>query len=254
VCAITHQILVGRSKKVGLYTSPSIFSIEDRIKINGQAVPQDQFAKTTLLLYNKLGDSPRKNQLLFLVALAIFKEENVDVAIIETHFGGRYDSTNVIRNPVATGITTIGLDHVQGLGGSLEMIAWNKAGIFKTGSPAFSSPQTDSVEKILMKEAFIKNVELTITKPTSQSSIKDEVHAVNSSLAVKLAEACLRRFDDLRPVSANEIIEAIKLLPKQMPGRFHVIEAGPSKWFLDIAHNELSISVSARWFVEEVKQ
>lgn len=63
----------------------------------------------------------------------------MDAAIFETHHGGEYDATNVISKPVVTGITSLGMDHVDQLGPTLDDVAWHKAGILKTGAPAFSS-------------------------------------------------------------------------------------------------------------------
>jgi folylpolyglutamate synthase len=73
-----------------------------------------------------------------LLSVHVFAKAGVDVAVYETHCGGGYDCTNVIK-PTVTGITTLGIDHTRMLGPSIESIAWHKAGIFKTNAPAFSS-------------------------------------------------------------------------------------------------------------------
>lgn len=80
---------------------------------------------------------PRYLQFVALLAFHTFIRENVQAAIFETHYGGEYDATNVMQNPVVTGITSLGMDHIAQLGPTIENIAWHKAGIFKSRSPAF---------------------------------------------------------------------------------------------------------------------
>ena len=71
----------------------------------------------------------------------MFKQEKVDVGILEVGVGGAYDSTNIIKTPVVCGVAALGIDHVSVLGSTLGEIAWNKGGIFKNNVPAFTSPQ-----------------------------------------------------------------------------------------------------------------
>lgn len=90
---------------------------------------------------------------LTLVCFKAFIEEKVDVAILEVGLGGRLDATNVIQNPVACGISALGLDHVEILGNTLDKIAFEKAGIMKKGSPVVTSPQKDEAMAVLIKRA-----------------------------------------------------------------------------------------------------
>jgi folylpolyglutamate synthase len=79
--------------------------------------------------------------------------EDVDIAVYETGVGGEYDVTNIIKMPVASGITALGIDHVTKLGSTLEEIAWHKAGIFKQNCPAFSVLQPPSALEVLERRA-----------------------------------------------------------------------------------------------------
>jgi folylpolyglutamate synthase len=122
----------------------------------------------------------------------------VDVAIYETHSGGEYDATNVIQKPIVTGITTIGMDHVEQLGPSIENIAWHKSGIFKPGSPAFSTLQESAAAEVLKDRAAKKGVTLDFVNvspllPTNARALKPEVQRTNSSLALALVSAFQRR-------------------------------------------------------------
>lgn len=115
-----------------------------------------------------------------LVSTHTFIREGVDVAIYETHIGGEYDSNNVFQNPVVSGITTIGMDHIEQLGPTIENIAWHKAGIFKSGSPAFSSDQEPAAAAVLQcraaeKRAELKFIPIDPTLPTNAHALKPEV-------------------------------------------------------------------------------
>lgn len=83
----------------------------------------------------------------------MFKQEKVDVAILEVGVGGAYDSTNIINQPVVCGVAALGIDHVSVLGSTLGAIAWNKGGIFKNGVPAVSSEQPTEGLDVLQSRA-----------------------------------------------------------------------------------------------------
>ena len=81
----------------------------------------------------------------------VFLREAVDAVILEVGIGGRYDSTNIVPEPVVTGITSLGIDHTHMLGNTIEEIAWQKGGIYKAGTPAFSVNQAPSALEVLRK-------------------------------------------------------------------------------------------------------
>ncbi|KAL8821427.1 MAG: hypothetical protein Q9223_000530 [Gallowayella weberi] len=198
---------------------------------------------------------PRYLQLLFLISVHAFIREGVDVAIYETHNGGEYDATNAIQKPVVTGITTIGMDHVEQLGPSVENIAYHKAGIFKDGSPAFSTLQEPAAATILQRRANEKNVRLLFigidpTLPQDALALKPEVQRINCSLAIALASTFLgiKAPENCRILTSQDILQGIEQF--SWPGRFHRIVDGNHQWFLDGAHNELSVQKAAQWFVE----
>lgn len=200
---------------------------------------------------------PRYLQLLMLVAVHTFIKENVDVAVFETHNGGEHDATNIFKNPIATGIATIGMDHVEQLGPSIENIAWHKAGIFKTGSSAFAVSQDPQAAAILKNRADEKNVSLEFIEDdlvnyTDIPATKTIVQRKNASLALRLANAFLSQKGAppdhfLTPRDLREGVEHFSWL-----GRFQQVVQGNHRWFLDGAHNEMSVPYAAQWFAEIV--
>lgn len=147
ICAFTASFLLvhgktsGYPQKIGLYTSPHMKNIRERICINGEPISEELFTRRFFEVWDKLPnratpllDIPRYLQLLTLVSYHVFIMKNLDVAIYETHCGGEFDATNIVRNPIITAVTTIAMDHMNLLGSTIEKITWHKAGIFKPES------------------------------------------------------------------------------------------------------------------------
>lgn len=134
------------SPKVGLYTSPHMTSVRERIRINGQPVSHELFIKYFWQVWDRLTENPERKfeltplrpvyfRFLTLLAFHIFLSEGVQPVILEVGIGGKYDSTNIVPKCVVAGITQLGLDHTAILGNTVEEIAVQKAGIFKQGAP-----------------------------------------------------------------------------------------------------------------------
>lgn len=147
------SILQDHGYKVGLYTSPHLKSFTERIKINGQEVDKqwivDFFDQNQPLLSSI---RPSFFEWTVIMAFQYFKEQQVDFAIIETGLGGRLDSTNII-NPLGCLITNIGYDHQDILGDSLALIAGEKAGIIKAGTPVCISEKQLETTAIFLEKA-----------------------------------------------------------------------------------------------------
>ena len=139
--AFMRELFISHGKKVGTFTSPHIVSIHDRICINGQPISDADFIR----LANQVKEMEQRLlethdqlsffELLTLIALLYFKEQEVDLVLLEVGIGGLLDTTNVVTGEIAI-ITSIGLDHQETLGDSLTAIAEQKAGIFKPGKSA----------------------------------------------------------------------------------------------------------------------
>ena len=163
--AFMKELFVAHGKKVGTFTSPHIISIHDRICINGQPIADEDFIrianqvkemeKTLLETHDQLSFF----ELLTLIALAYFREQGVDLVLLEVGIGGSLDTTNVVTGEIAV-VTSIGLDHQETLGDSLEKIAEQKAGIFKAGKKAVIAKLAPEAELVCHKRARELAVEL----------------------------------------------------------------------------------------------
>lgn len=162
VCAYLNAMLLAGGKKTGLFTSPHLVCINERFRINGEDVSDEQFLDAFLKVekaakeYEAEGEGhPSYFETLFLMGMLIFKEAGVEYLVMETGLGGRLDATNVVEKPLACIITSISRDHTEYLGDTLEAIAGEKAGIIKAGVPVIydaSQPGPASVIAARAKE------------------------------------------------------------------------------------------------------
>jgi folylpolyglutamate synthase len=192
------------------------------------------------------------------LALHAFIREGVDAAIIETHHGGEYDSTNVVQKPIVTCVTTLGLDHVEQLGSSLESIAWHKAGIFKPGVRAVAAPTVPEATSMLQNRAVEKGAALEFAErdpalPEGAIQIKPDILRTNCSVAISATRAFLEETagEKPSPLSDTDIIEGIKQW--SWPGRFQIEIEGQNTWYLDGAHNDISLTAAAEWFLSHAQ-
>lgn len=245
--------------KIGLYTSPHLITERERIRVNFRPLSEQIFARYFFEVWDKLAapdgenDMPGYLQLLALLSVHAFKQEMVGVTIYEVHAGGRKDATNVFDQPVASGFTPIGLDHTDLLGPTIEKIAWHKSGIMKHGTPAFSVVQEPTARAVLEKEAAVLGCSLQFVGISGDlpedPNLQLEVQKKNASLAIFLANAYLSRIS--AQLSPRDIQAGISSC--SWPGRFHRIEQGVSHWYLDCAHNSLSLPIALEWFMSEVR-
>ena len=136
--AMLASILQNAGYRTGLYTSPYIRTFCERIRVDGENIPQDALATLTERIRpiaDAMADKPTEFELITALAFAYFAESQCDVVVLEVGLGGRLDSTNVIENTVLSIITGIDFDHTALLGNTIEEIAAEKAGIIKTGRP-----------------------------------------------------------------------------------------------------------------------
>ena len=163
--AFMRELFVAHGKKVGTFTSPHIVSIHDRICINGQPIAEEDFVrianqvKVMEKILLETHDQLFFFELLTLIALLYFKEQGVDLVLLEVGIGGLLDTTNVVTGEIAV-ITSIGLDHQETLGDSLEEIAEQKAGIFKAGKKAVIAKLAPEAELVCQNTARELAVEL----------------------------------------------------------------------------------------------
>ena len=262
------RMLEANSYTVGLYTSPHVVDLHERIAINGKNITDSELLGLINRIYapvEKMAkDNPTFFEIFTAMAFMYFVDKKVDIAVIETGLGGRLDSTNVIE-PAVVGITSISIDHQNLLGSTIDSIAREKAGVIKKGVPVVSVPQDPAAMKELKKAAtavkapFLvtgKDIDFSyrfessrehgphtricLTTPTSKFEhlkvpLPGEHQAINCGLAIAMLDMLKAggyKIDD------NKAAEGLKNI--QMPGRMEIISHDP-RILIDAAHNAASI-------------
>ena len=157
VCAYLQSILRAAGFHVGMFISPHLETMRERILYDGEMIPQESFVKTFELVREESDRQKEKHpsffEFLFLMGMCYFKEKEPDYIILETGLGGRLDATNCIAKPKLCVITEIGFDHMQYLGNTLVEIAGEKAGIIKTGTPVIYLDKREETSRVIEQTA-----------------------------------------------------------------------------------------------------
>lgn len=161
VCAFLSSVLKTAGYRVGTFISPHLVDIKERFLIDGESVGEEEFQRafeTVLSVWEDCRERedlchPTYFEFLFYMAMVLFREQQVDLMVLETGMGGRLDITNVIRQPLACVITSISLDHTMYLGDTLEEIAGEKAGIIKEGVPVIYDGNCPEAETVILRHA-----------------------------------------------------------------------------------------------------
>ncbi|XP_057982665.1 folylpolyglutamate synthase isoform X1 [Malania oleifera] len=289
-CTFCEAILRECGFRTGLFTSPHLIDVRERFRINGLDISEDMFLHYFWdcwnLLKEKVTDDlpmPPLFQFLTVLAFKIFISEKVDVAIIEVGLGGKTDSTNVIKEPVVCGIASLGMDHTETLGDTLEQIAMHKAGIFKPQIPALTVPQLSEAMDVLKARAHELMVPLKVVAPLDckklnglKLSLSGDHQLINAGLAVSLCKSWLQITGNWEKLFQNDNRTADLpgaflrgLSSARLAGRGQVVcdtslktyyssevtekPSGDLIFYLDGAHSPESMEVCARWFSNAVR-
>ncbi len=167
-CTMIAKMLEAAGYKVGLFTSPFVVDFRERIQINSQMIPQQDFADIVAKIVPVIEDLKKKNieptefEIITAAAFLYFSQENCDIVVLEVGLGGTLDSTNIIKKSEVSVITSISMDHTDILGDSLLEIAAHKCGIFKEGGRVVGYPQPDfTVERFVKEKAKEASCEYT---------------------------------------------------------------------------------------------
>lgn len=160
VCVYMEHLLQSEGKAVGTFISPHLIVMNERMRINGTMVSDDEFIQLfeeTMSAVEELKKEglshPTFFEFLFGMAMKAFARAEVEYVILETGLGGRLDATNCIKQPILTMITQIGMDHMQYLGDTVTAIAGEKAGIIKSQVPCFYMENEECVNQVIEKRA-----------------------------------------------------------------------------------------------------
>ncbi|XP_076626389.1 folylpolyglutamate synthase 1 [Colletes latitarsis] len=295
VCAYTEAILREHGFRTGFFSSPHLVTVRERIRINGEPISESHFTQYFWRVYNKLektkeheSDMPMYFKFLTILMFYIFLDVNVDVAIIEVGIGGLWDCTNIVKNPVCVGITSLALDHTSILGNTIEDIAFQKSGIFKPKSIAFSVPQLPEAMHVLEKRAVENHCTLRVIPSLEEYTwenispmlqITNNVQKQNASLAIQMATTWITsKSNKCIPITSNTINDnnlykckeyiqrnsliqetqpseivsmdkiAIGLCACKWPGRMQILKCSMADFFLDGAHTIESMKCCIDWF------
>ncbi|XP_039308040.1 folylpolyglutamate synthase, mitochondrial isoform X2 [Solenopsis invicta] len=286
-CAFTEAILRQHGFNTGFFSSPHLISVRERIRLNGDPISQSHFTRSFWNVYRRLeqkreyeSDMPTYFKFLTVLMFHVFLEANVDVAIIEVGIGGELDSTNILRNPICVGVTSLGLEHTSLLGNTMEEIAYQKSGIFKPHAVAFTVPQPESAMRVLRKRAVERKCRDFQIVSTVQDRKWNDVLSLagidisgvqqqNALLSISMAFEWMKSHynqtivnnkyhvnnyynlqsdkDDLSQIiSLNKV--TIALTNCKWPGRTQILRTSVANFFLDGAHTIESIINCVSWF------
>ena len=267
--AFMRELFASHCKKVGTFTSPHIVSIHDRICINGEPISDEDFirlADQVKAMEQRLletHDQLSFFELLTLIALVYFKEQEVDLVLLEVGIGGLLDTTNVVTGEIAI-ITSIGLDHQETLGDSLTAIAEQKAGIFKPGNSAVIANLAPEAQLVCQRTAndlgvtlYQANKDFSFRNGNFYSSLADFNHLIlglEGAYQEENAALALQAFL-LFMVQRNEKVdqEAVHaaLQATKWAGR---LEAVTEHIYLDGAHNLPALERLVEFIQEKIQQ
>ncbi len=264
------KMLEANGYGVGLYTSPHVSSLRERIAVDSAMVKEKEMlslinrAHATIEKMSKKDDAPTFFEIMTGLAFLYFVDKDVDVAIIETGLGGRLDSTNVV-DPTVVGITSISIDHQNLLGNDLKSIAKEKAGIIKEGVPVVTVKQDASAMRVLKRQANAVNAPFSVTGRdidfsyrfessrehgphnricvTTENSrfehlrvpLPGEHQAINCGLALAMLDKLKTVGYEIDDDKAVEGLNQVELI-----GRMEVISDDP-RIIIDAAHNAASM-------------
>jgi dihydrofolate synthase/folylpolyglutamate synthase len=280
VCAMLDAVLRADGRRVGLYTSPHLVDVRERIRVDGRMIGRPEFGRLLgliraaiedLMAAGRLDAHPTYFEVLTTLALLHFAARKVDIAVLEVGMGGRFDATNIVI-PLVSVITSISLDHREHLGDTLGAIAFEKAGIFKPGVPVVCGPDRGPALKVIKARAaeleapfrpvFGRGRELLAAKDPAgmrfRYTVEGEAYEFvpglrgeHQGLNAATAIAVLRELDRLgRGPARKAVIEGIEAV--RWEGRLEIVGRRPTV-LLDGAHNEDGAKALARYVRDEIR-
>ena len=259
--AMISSILHSAGYKVGLYTSPHLVDVRERIAVNGKKITLAEFNRTITYLKNKVEQPATYFEFLTAVAFMYFQRQKVDIAILEVGLGGRLDATNVCH-PLVSVITNISFDHTQYLGNTLESITCEKAGIIKQKGICITGARQKKVLEILedvclsrRAKLYRLNRDIEIRKQKDglltyrglyrdiknlTIPLKGEHQLSNAAVALAAIELCAQE-----GFPANDIAIEAGLKKTRWDARLEILQTQPL-FLLDGAHNTAGIAALCR--------
>ena len=275
VCSYLNAILQEMGYSVGLFTSPHLVEMTERIQINRKEVTKEEFAEGFSEVLDAVGRAgqtaklsgyhPTFFEFLFFLSMVLFQRKGTDYIILETGLGGRLDATNCIPEPVMTILTRIGMDHTEYLGDTIEKIAAEKAGIIKPHVPVVALKEPEEAAKVIRHQAALQEAPLCLTGEDDISDLGFRKKCIDFSYRSRYYDyirltlstsAAYQAENAVLALKAAELLFGDKLTAEQMKhalssavweGRMEEILPGV---YVDGAHNEDGI----RAFLDTVRR
>ncbi|NGZ03451.1 MAG: bifunctional folylpolyglutamate synthase/dihydrofolate synthase [Nitrospira sp. WS238] len=268
--AMAAAVLQRSGLRVGLYTSPHLVEFRERIRVDGEMITEEQVSELVRRLRSILGHdlNPTFFEMVTAMAFLHFAESKVDVAVLEVGLGGRFDATNVVMEPLACAITTIGLDHQEHLGQTEKSIAFEKGGIIKPHVPIVIGRMDLHAEGVLRRIATEMSAPLRQLGRDFDIHVKDSDRCMyrgatyvvddltcglagrhqwdNAACALALLEAAGRAGIQISETAVREGLRTVL-----WEGRLESIEEYPTV-ILDGAHNPPAATVLAQYLKDYV--
>ncbi|MCR4316598.1 MAG: bifunctional folylpolyglutamate synthase/dihydrofolate synthase [Planctomycetes bacterium] len=267
VCAYLASLLTASGMKTGLYTSPHVLGLRERIKLDGDEVDEPRFLGAmndilpTLEKFAADGRALTYFEILTALAFHWYRKEDVDYAVIEVGIGGKLDATNLVK-PSVTAITNVGLDHTKILGETVLEIARDKVGIIKPGIPVVTAQAEESGVLEIIEAASIA-AGARLYKLGTDFSVRSELRAhcfeldlgpygvskielrnlgfhqgVNAATALLMFRLLAGRNPELASTAEPLLLRALS--ETAVPGRIEILANGPPVLIADVCHNEPS--------------
>lgn len=257
VCLLLDAALRGKGYRTGLYTSPHLMDMLERIQLNGRPVSRRDFTRAVNAMAPALDRlRPTYFELMTAAAFYLFAEAAVDYAVVEVGLGGRLDSTNVVQPAVAV-INTVDYDHMDKLGRTLRKIAFEKAGIIKRRLPCVAGPQSPEVLEVIRRTADRVEAPLRVfgedfrvrrvSVDAARRRMSCRVQGTWGEASVTLPFAGLHQARNAA-VAAETLAQigeldagALRGMSRvEFPGRFQILRGRP-QIVVDVAHNPVSV-------------
>ncbi len=216
-CSMLSSVLMEAGYKVGLYTSPYIVRFNERMRINGVDIPDEELAELVEIIKpiaDQMEDKPTEFEIITAIGFLYFKKHNCDIVVLEVGMGGRLDSTNVIEKSEVSIITGIALDHTSYLGDTVEKVAIEKAGIIKNDCPVVYGGRDDSAFAVISEKA----------KETGSQVVRTDIPSVDIKYMNidgivfdynELEDIKLSLVGSYQVENALTVIEAVKILKER---------------------------------------
>jgi len=277
VCAMLTRILSLHGHRTGLFTSPHLIRVEERIRIGSDLISKQSFSRLLtflkekiehLIASKKLLSPPTYFEMMSCLAFLYFKEQKVDIAVLEVGMGGRFDATNVVK-PLVSVITTISYEHQTSLGDTLGQIAFEKAGIIRSGVPVVCGVETAEAYETVKKKAaeldapfigvfdkkgcfkeqktganYIFKYIYGGSEYAYSPSLYGEHQGKNAAVAIAASEQISKNWKKLHKTKIIEGLQTVK-----WAGRLEIISRQPLI-LLDGAHNEEG-AIALRRYVQD---